>query len=363
MFEIIFIIFVSLYFLTLFVIILGVQKKFEKLPDEKLPSITILVAARNEEKNILDCLESLNKLIYPPDKIEIIVVNDNSTDSTGEIIEKFISDKHLFKCIVPQKVIGDSKGKANAIANGLEIATGEIILTTDADCMVSETWAKTIASYFTKDVAFVGGYTSQTDSTPFEAMQSIDFIYLLTVAAGTINLGKPLSCIGNNMAYRKSVYDEIGGYENITFSVTEDFQLLMAIHKLKKYKIIYPFDPDGHVVSKSCPDFKTLFRQKRRWGKGGLKSDLAGFSVAAVSFIVNGLVLLTPFFFSTLSLYLCAFKVITDYMFVRPVFRKLNLRLKLSDFLVFEFYYILYVLILPFIVLLGGKIKWKGRSY
>lgn len=363
MFEIIFLIIVAIYFIALFVFILGVQKKYETLSEDELPPISILVAARNEEDNILDCLESLDKLIYPSDKIEIILINDHSTDKTKDKIEKFIAGKSKFKCIVPQKVIGDFKGKANAIANGLEIASGKIILTTDADCMVSETWAKTIASYFTEGVAFVGGYTSQTDATPFQAMQSIDFIFLLTVAAGTINLGKPLSCIGNNMAYRKSVYDEIGGYANIPFSVTEDFQLLMAIHNLKKYKIIYPFDAKGHVVSKSCPNFKTLFRQKRRWGKGGLNSDLIGFLVAASGFCVNLFMILTPFFFSSLSLYLCAFKLITDFMFVKPVFNKLSLKLKLTDFLVFEVYYIIYVLILPIIVLFGGQIKWKGRSY
>ena len=111
----------------------------------------------------------------------------------------------------------------------LKLSKGEIILTTDADCVVSPKWAKTIASYYQKDVVMVCGYTNQKAENLFEGVQDIDFIYLLTVGGGAINFGKPLSAIGNNMSYRKSAYLEAGGYEKIAFSVTEDFQLLMAI--------------------------------------------------------------------------------------------------------------------------------------
>ena len=132
-----------------------------------------------------------------------------------------------------------------------------------------------------------------------------------------MNLGKPLSCIGNNMSYRKSVYDEVGGYENIPFSVTEDFQLLMAMHKLKKYKIIYPLDAEGIVTSKPCTSFRQLYWQKKRWGVGGLESDIAGYSVMSVAFITHVLMLLIPFFYSVSALYFVASKFILDYFFLK----------------------------------------------
>jgi cellulose synthase/poly-beta-1,6-N-acetylglucosamine synthase-like glycosyltransferase len=363
MFEIIFLAALSIYFIQLVVLTIGAKEKFPKISCDQLPNITIVTAARNEEDNILDCLKSLDNLIYPDGKIEIIIVNDNSSDSTGSIIESFIADKPKFKTITPTDSIGPLKGKTNALANAISISSGEIILTTDADCVVSPTWAKTIASYYKDDVCFVGGFTTQEDKNAFEGMQAIDFIYLLTVAAGTINLKKPLSCIGNNMSYRKKAYDEIGGYEGLPFSVTEDLNLLIALHKLKKYKIIFPLDEGALVTSKACPDWKTLFWQKKRWGVGGMKSDFIGYLIMAWGYISNAAILLTPFFFSIEALYLCIFKILIDYFFVYQVFKNLKIKMKLPSFIAFEIYFIIYVLVLPFIVLPNRKVRWKGRDF
>jgi cellulose synthase/poly-beta-1,6-N-acetylglucosamine synthase-like glycosyltransferase len=363
MFELAFLIFVSVYFLQVVIFLIGLKKKFIRLSDDKLPSSSIIVAAKNEEENILRCLESLAALEYPQNKLEIIIVNDHSSDRTQEIIDGFISGKNIFKCIVPEKEIGHLKGKANAIANGILYSKNEIIMTTDADCAVSKTWAKTIASYYQKDVAIVNGFTNQLEGNSFEAMQSKDFLYLLGVASGTINLGKPLSCIGNNMSYRRSVYEEIGGYEKIPFSVTEDFKLLMAVHALKKYKIIYPLDKNALVTSIPCKDLKALYLQKKRWGIGGLDSDIIGFGVMAFGFAVHIGMLLLPFFISQAAFSIALFKVIVDYFFLRIIHKELNLKLKFLHFLSFEIYFVIYVILLPFIVLLNPNVKWKGREF
>ncbi|MDZ7765453.1 MAG: glycosyltransferase [Melioribacteraceae bacterium] len=258
-----------------------------------------MVAARNEEDNIIDCLESLSSLEYPEEKIEIIIIDDNSTDKTNQLISEFIADKEEFILIKPEKEIGSLKGKTNALANAIKIASGRVIMTTDADCTVSPTWAIELASYYKDDVAMVCGYTDQVSDTNFGGMQSVDFIYLLMIAGGVMNFGKPLSCIGNNMSFRKSVYREVGGYEALPFSVTEDFNLLMAMHRLKKYKIIYPLSPKGMVTSKPCDSLRLLLKQKKRWGVGGLKSDIVGYSVMATGFVTHLMMLLTPFFFYT----------------------------------------------------------------
>lgn len=363
LFEIIFLSALSLYFINLIIFTIGASQKFPKLKYEQLPSATIIVAARNEEDNILQCIQSLDKLEYPDNKLEIILVNDHSTDATERIIKEFIEEKPKFKLFVPEKILGNLKGKANALANALKIAKGEIILTTDADCIVNPKWALTMVSYFQTNVAFVGGFTTQEDKTAFQGMQAIDFIFLLTVASGALNLGKPLAAIGNNMAYRKSVYDEIGGYENLPFSITEDFRLLRSIHDLKKYKCIYPVDEEALITSKACSDFKNLYWQKKRWGVGGMESDFIGYLIMVWGYISKAMILLAPFFFSINSLYLIIFKIMIDYFFVKPIFKKLKLRMKLSHFLWFEIYYIIYVLILPFIVLPNRKIKWKGRTF
>jgi cellulose synthase/poly-beta-1,6-N-acetylglucosamine synthase-like glycosyltransferase len=363
MLEIILMVSIFAYTLQVVIFIIGANKKFVKLDYDKLPSASVIVAARNEENNILDCIKSLDKLVYPEGKLEIIIVDDNSDDNTGEIIKEFIKDKKRFKYLKTTENIGRLRGKANAISNGIKASSGEIILTTDADCIVKPTWAISIASYYTKDVGIVCGYTTQNDKNAFQGMQAADFIYLLTVAAGGMNLGKPLSAIGNNMSYRRAAYEEVGGYAGIPFSVTEDFKLLMSIYSLKKYKLLYPLDKDALVISKPCENLKSLYWQKKRWGVGGLDSDFMGYLVMASGFIVHLFFLLAPFI-GTVNIYMMLlYKIVLDYSFIKPVYQKLMIKLKFTHFIAFQIYFIIYVLLLPLFLLFDRKVIWKGRTY
>ncbi|MCF8306383.1 MAG: glycosyltransferase [Ignavibacteriales bacterium] len=363
MFELIFGIVILGYLIQQVIFVYGASKKYATLPESEFPTISILVAARNEENNIIACLESLDRLDYDRSKLEIIIIDDHSTDKTAELVRKFIEGKEYFRTMSPEKNLGHLKGKANALANALKTAKGEIILTTDADCAVSADWAKTMTSYFTGNVAMVGGYTNQTGAAPFLEMQSLDFIYLLAVAAGTMNLGKPLSCIGNNMAYRRSVYEEVGGYEAIPFSVTEDFKLLMAMYNLKKYKFISPLDKGTLVTSMPCENLSSLVRQKKRWGVGGLDSDLSGFTVLSFGFLAHAGILLLPLFFSWTVFAFTLIKFFADYIFLQYFHRKLELKFKLSGFITFQIYFIIYVILLPLSLIFSRKVVWKGREF
>jgi cellulose synthase/poly-beta-1,6-N-acetylglucosamine synthase-like glycosyltransferase len=362
--EIIFLILVSGYFLISASLVIGAKKTFPQLLEDQLPSISIVVAARNEEANILSCLDSLDNLIYPDEKLEIILIDDASSDSTLKITTDFIHGKHKFRVILLEE--NDSillRGKVCAMAEGIKLAKGEIIITTDADCVVDPLWAKTIASYYAGNVGVVNGFTSQTAKNSFSGMQAIDIIYLLFIAAGTINLGKPVSCIGNNMSFRKKAYEETGGFEKLPFSVTEDFLLLNSIHKLNKYEVIYPLTKDSLVISKPASTFRELFNQKKRWAVGGIDTPPIGTGLMLWSFLTNLFLLLTPLFFSASWFYLAFFKVAIDFFVLLPVHQRLGLQKNLKYFLVFEIYYILYVLVLPFAVLFNKKVKWKDRVY
>jgi len=241
-------------------------------------------------------------------------VDDFSEDNTGSIIEEFIKGKPLFRKITPD-INSGLIGKVNAVASAIKKANGEIILLTDADCIVSESWAETIASYYQKNVGIVNGFTVLDNDKLFSGVQSVDLIFLLSSAAGTINLNYPISCIGNNMSFRKEAYIEAGGYEKLPFSVTEDFMLLKGISELKKYKIIYPLDNKAVVSSKSCPDLNELIKQKKRWGRGGFNAPYGGMAIMGTAFLANLMILLSPLFFSTVWLYLAVFKIIADYFF------------------------------------------------
>jgi len=362
--EIIFLLLVSGYFLISVALVIGAKKIFPQLKEPELPFVSVIVAARNEEKNIFSCLESLNNLIYPANKLEVIIVDDASNDKTFSIIRDFIKVKTGFKAIcLNEETSSKLKGKVRAMAEGIKISTGEIILTTDADCTVNPLWAKTIASYYQEDIGLVNGYTSQSVNGAFSGMQAIDFIYLLFIASGTINLGKPVSCIGNNMSFRKKAYEETGGFEKLPFSVTEDFLLLNSINKLKKYKLIYPLNKDSLVISNPNTSIKELFNQKKRWAVGGLDTPPAGILLMLWALFTNLFILLTPFFFSAVWLYLAFFKIAIDFFVLMPIHQKLGLQKNLKYFPVFQIYYMVYVLVLPFAVLFNKKVKWKDRVY
>jgi cellulose synthase/poly-beta-1,6-N-acetylglucosamine synthase-like glycosyltransferase len=363
MFEIIFFVCVLWYIGLATLFLSGTMRKFPKTPADVIHSASVLVAARNEEENILKCLESLAELDYPKDKLEIILIDDKSTDNTGAIIDEFIKDKPHFKKITSKKEIDQLKGKTNALANALEIAKGEIILTTDADCRVPKTWVKTITSYYTPEVGTVSGFTYQDYYNGFSGMQSLDFIFLLTASCGTINTNLPISCIGNNMSYRKAAYDEVGGYGNLPFSVTEDFNLVMAIRKLDKYKLVFPLDKNALVVSLPVPDYKTLYHQKKRWAVGGLLVPKLGYFILACGYLMHAAMLAAPFFWTPVIGELILLKIFIDFVFMNYMTSSLGIRKSMKYFLQFEIYYIIYVILLPFIIMPNQTVTWKGRKY
>ncbi|MDV7389781.1 hypothetical protein RZS08_00445, partial [Arthrospira platensis SPKY1] len=104
----------------------------------------------------------------------------------------------------------------------------------------------------------------------------------------------------------------------LPFSVTEDSLLLLTFHRLKKYKLLYPAEVEALVTSKACPDLKTLYRQKKRWGVGGLDTTLWGFGVMSTAFITHILILMAPFFLSAKLIYFILFKIFIDLFFLVP---------------------------------------------
>jgi cellulose synthase/poly-beta-1,6-N-acetylglucosamine synthase-like glycosyltransferase len=255
-------------------------------------------------------------------------------------------------------------GKANALDQGVEKARGEIILITDADCSVPKTWIEWTAKRYSGTVGLVGGITLQKAGNWFEGMQSLDWAFLLGLASSTVSLRYPLSTIGNNLSFRKAAYEDVGGYRKIPFSVTEDFMLFQSIVKTGKWNYLCPIDPNVLVVSQPCFSVKELLSQKHRWGKGGLDMRPSGFSIMAIGFGLNASILTSLLLGSpVIALASIVAKMSGDYFFLRTILTKLNRLSLLKYFVAFEAYFFLYVLILPFVVFLGGRVVWKGRTY
>lgn len=356
----------ALYLLEMLFFRLGLERTRSYGRDASYqPTVSVIIAARNEEKNIAECITSLVLLDYPEEKYEIIVVDDNSTDNTAAIVRDF-TRKHprQVKLVHAHPGVGDLRGKANALLQGIEQSNGEILFFTDADCTVQPAWVKETLSYYTEGVGIVAGFTFLTSEKMFEGIQAIDWFLLFGVAASTAAWNIPLTAVGNNLSVRRSAYNEVGGYRNLPFSVTEDYALVQKIHQKTKLRVRYLLNSETLVQSKPCNSWKELFRQKQRWGVGGLDMVFRGFLLMSIPFALHLLILVGCFLVSfPLLAAAMIVKAFADlYLLWKPI-RTFKKQFLLKHFLPFELYFSLYELLIPFIALFSKKVVWKERAF
>ena len=326
------------------------------------PKVSIIVAARNEEAKISNCLTSLSKIEYPIEKLEIIIVNDQSTDKTESLIKSVVEKDSRFKLVNAQPGTGHLIGKANALSQAIDVSKGEIILFTDADCDVPVSWVKSTVPYFTKEVGIVGGFTILKADSIFAGLQSLDWVFLYSVACATATIGFPLTAVGNNLAIRRTAYDTVGGYNQIPFSVTEDYMLTRKIIEKTGLKMVFPLDMKTLILSHACKTWSQLYHQRKRWGIGALDMVAYGFFIFGIPYALN-LLLLTSIFFTPWNIFLIAvgLKFIFELLLESYSLKKIGSLRYIKYFLFFEFYYFIYVLALPWVAISSGKVKWKGR--
>jgi cellulose synthase/poly-beta-1,6-N-acetylglucosamine synthase-like glycosyltransferase len=366
MFDLILIFSAIFYAGEIILFLLALSKKEKKQKHiASLPNVSVVVAARNEEENIERCLRSILQVDYPADKLEVVVADDGSTDRTPEIISKIKQEHNNLKVIRIESQINNLKGKANALAQAIAQTNGEFIFLTDADCEVPRTWIKGMLRHFDEKTGVASGVTIIETGKIFYGMQSLDWAFLLSVAAAVGRLFKPVACIGNNMAFRKEAYIECGGYQNLKFSITEDFALFKAITENGKWGYAFPVDLETLVISKPVKTLKELYHQKKRWGTGGLDTGLLGIAVMSGGFIFHLLLILSPLLIEKISSLLISLvlKFFIDGAFLFKTLRKFKKTSLLKYLPFFELYYIIYVVVLPFVVFFGGKTVWKDRKY
>ena len=330
--------------------------------DSYYPRVSIIVAARNEEEFIGKCIQSLLKIDYSTESLEIIVVNDGSTDRTAEIIGSTVMGHPHVKLLSSTPGTCDLKGKANALEQGIAQSSGEILMFTDADCIVQPSWVKETVKYFTPDVGVVGGFTILEAHRTFEGIQTLDWLFLFSLAAATVSWNKPLTVIGNNLSMTKKAYQKTGGYKTIPFSVTEDYAIVQAMLTRTKYGVRFPMNPHSTIVSKACQSFSHLYRQKQRWGVGGIDMVPLGFLIMALGWVAKIAFIVSLFYLSFIQwLPLLVLMALGEMLFIsKPMIRFREGRI-LKYFPVFFVYFFSYVIIIPFIAFFSKHILWKER--
>lgn len=331
--------------------------------------VSVLVPFRNEEKFILRVLYSLESQDYPADKFEVIFIDDNSSDNSKSILEKNIKKKNFNVIAVPNDY-SKKAHKKRAIRYGIENSKGEIIVTTDADCVHPKNWLKSLLSFMSKDTGFVSGPVEFfTGHNLFEKLQKLEFAGLVITGAGLIGSNSPIICNAANIAYRRKAFDEVGGFSfQMNLSSGDDELLMQKIFRDTDYKISFALDKDAIVKTESNSSLKQFYNQRKRWASKGLfyKNKLLILKLLLIylfylSFIILPVLgfLLGKIFFLIFALSL-TIKIIFEFLVLKKGFELLFNKETLRLFLVAEIFHI------PYIIIAGlsgafGNYRWKGR--
>ncbi len=360
------------YAVALVWVLLGLYR-IPKGKSDAQPYVSVVIAARNENENIELLLAALIAQDYPADKYEIIIVDDESEDSTPALVEKTINEtarppirllhtKHRDQVVSPKK---------NALALGITASHGDILLLTDADCAPPPHWILGMVSRFTSSVGMVIGYSS------YELPQlcgwgaylmALDSLSLAAVAAGTSGWGKPATCNGRNLAYRKKVYQEVGGFEEIKNFVSGDDDLfLQLVLKKTRWSVRYALDSRLVVPTKILKNFRRFYHQRLRHASKGLHYEKDKIAILIGIYLFNlMLFILIPFTLLTHYLpeipFLCfGLKTILELHLLTQFAIKMR---RLKILIVFPLAALVHV---PYVVIFGAmgqfaKFNWKGQQ-
>ncbi len=233
--------------------------------------VSVLLAARNEEHNILRCLQALDNIDSENFNYEVLIGNDQSTDHTEAITLNFIQNKPAFKYHFISSQTAGLRGKANVLAQLSHHAKGKYFFYCDADIAVAPSWITQMLGLFKANTGVVVGVTRMTPSSVFAAMQSLEWLFSLTAMRLFSHFEVPFTGMGNNMAVSREAYDAVGGYQGIGFSIVEDFALFMAVID-QGYDFVQGFQPGIISISEPTRNLSELLVQRKRWVKGAMQA-------------------------------------------------------------------------------------------
>lgn len=254
------------------------------------PFVTVLVAARDEERNLPGTLDALLAQDWPRDRLQIVVANDRSADGTAAVLADYAA-RHpgLVETVTVAELPPGMSPKKHALARGLEIARGEWIAVTDADCRMGPEWLAALATEFADapstdatrsprtgsggPAGMVLGLTAYAEppgglgaATASEGARALEFVSYGVVASGLIALGFPVIGNANNLAYRRRAFDEAGGFarHGKVVSGDDDFTL-QEIHATGRWSIRYCTDPRALMRTAPPEDWARFWEQRKRW--------------------------------------------------------------------------------------------------
>ena len=343
-----------------------------KIKDASLPDeyISIIIPFRNESQNILESLQSIEKQDYPKDKFEVIFVNDFSDDDSLELLCKVEKSFNIKIISVPEDY-AKYQHKKRAIRFGIENSMGSIIVTTDADCIHSTKWLRTLLGQFDDKTGFVSGPVEFIEeSTLFNRMQKLEFAGLVLTGAGLIGINEPIICNAANIAYRKKAFEQVSGFSyKHSLSSGDDELLMQKIKKETAYKIKFSMNKEAVVKTSSNSSLNQFYQQRKRWASKGLFYSnhflILKLIMIFLFYLSFPLQLVLGVFYNPLflvSMLLCfSIKAMMEYLILKTGADNLFNNSILRPFIPAELIHIPYILIAGISGALGNYI-WKERK-
>ena len=361
------------YFLYILQLIAGFKKVKSFVRTEIIPktAFTIVVPFRNEAKNLPKLLRSFSELNYPRELIEIIMVDDFSTDTSERICIQWRIQHDDIDTTLLENLRLTNSPKKDAIARAMPIAKHDWIITTDGDCKVPKNWLLTIDNYIQthQPEMIVAAVVYKTKNNWFHHFQQMDLLSLQGTTIGSFGIGKPFMCNGANFAYTKKLFLELEGFNgNDKIASGDDvFLLQKAVAKVPE-KVHYLKNTETIVQTKPENDLFKLFMQRVRWASKttGYQSGYA--KLLAIIVLLMNLSLVVGFWlmvegklhWSTL-LKLFLIKYVVDYVLLykaNSYLLKGKWLLPIASSIIYPFFSSLVGLYSLF-----GSFSWKGRKF
>ena len=360
------------YGFTLFWFIYGNLSYRSKISKTNNEPVSIIIAIRNGEKSLPQLLESLKQQQYNG-KMEFILVDDESEDNTSILIQKAAKTDSRFKYVTSINGNNLLNHKKRALDAGIELAKYEWLLFTDVDCTIKKTWVNGMAKYFNDKIDYVIGFSSvKTGNKLVTLFQSIDFFMLMISARGSTLIGNPWACSGQNQAYRKTLFNKIGGFSKIANQLQGDDSLFLQLCRKKlSINIEFADSPECQTNSRQEVSWISFFKQRIRWA-GDAKTmwqfNKPFFMMIITAFLLPLMIMITTFIelFYNAQYYNVLIIIILLHFFIELTLYTIGTK-KLSKpfhLLHFSLWFIIHI---PYVVLMGigsffsNKLNWKGR--
>lgn len=321
--------------------------------------ISVIVTAHNSRETIAECLHSIaESTVSVPCEVEIILIDDRSQDGTGEAAQVLkLNNLTVFRIDVYSNRFLTSR--QIALDLGIRKAKGDILLLTNADARVPQDWILNTYSLLQDEKidAVAGLVEFRSNKRWLRGVQNVDVRIYFSISRFLNSIGLGSGTYFGNIAFRKNVYFEMGGFEAIGFSLTEDLSFSQRMFR-RGYRTFY--NSSSIVSVKACPDWKTLLKRTYRVSA----SRISFFSLIIWAWLLSlPLLLFAALWGNPLVLGLLGFRYMAGVGLVGQAVLRIPSRSLLLYSLIYDFIAIAFGLLVFGKTLLRHKVEWGGISY